>query len=197
MSRRLGILGGTFDPVHEAHLQLARAARDAYALTEVLLIPNRVPPHKTGQTQASYEDRLAMVQLAVDHEDRIDASDLEKDEGRSYSILTIERLRKTLGPEDRLFFIIGADAFAEVHTWFRWQEVLQLTEFIVVSRPGFSTSIPQGARVHPLETLHLTVSSSEIRQELAQGLTPDGLHPAVSAYIIKHGLYRPAAARAR
>lgn len=196
MSRRLGILGGTFDPVHEAHLQVARAARDAYFLDHVLLIPNRIPPHKTAQTLAPYQDRLAMVALAVQAEDRLIASDLEKDEARSYSVLTLERLRAQLPPSDRIFFIIGADAFAEVHTWFRWQDVLQLTEFIVVSRPGFSTSIPPGAVVHSLQTVHLTVSSSEIRQELARGIHPNRLHPDVYAYIIKHGLYRAPASDA-
>jgi nicotinate-nucleotide adenylyltransferase len=130
-----------------------------------------------------------MVEIACGSEPRFVPSRLEEGRSRSYSIRTLERLHAML-PDDQLLFLIGADAFEEVESWFRWREVIALTEFIVVSRPGYEYDIPPGARVHRLESLDLAASSSEIRVELALGVVPEELDPKVLAYIDEHKLYR-------
>ena len=166
---RLALFGGTFDPIHDAHLAVAREAAEHFGLDQVLLIPNAIPPHKHRQTTASYAHRLAMVELAVAADARFRASRLEEGQEKSYSILTIERVRRELGPGSELYFLIGADAFSEIETWFRWRDVLEQVEFIVLSRPGYNYDIPAGARVHRLETLQLDVSSTTIRKRLGAG----------------------------
>jgi len=187
---RLALFGGTFDPVHNAHVAVAREAISRCALDRVLLIPNAIPPHKQRRLGASYEHRLRMVELAVEGNDGLHASNLEKDNETSYSILTIERLRSSLPAGTELYFIIGADAFSEIETWFRWQDVLREVEFLVLSRPGFVYDVPEGARVRRLDTLQLSVSSTEIRRRLSAGETPPELPEAVLRYIREHGLYQ-------
>ncbi|MFN0105537.1 MAG: nicotinate-nicotinamide nucleotide adenylyltransferase [Bryobacteraceae bacterium] len=216
---RLALFGGTFDPIHNAHIAVAREAADHFQLGQVLFIPNAVPPHKLRQATASYTHRLAMVELAARADPRFSASRLEegqeKRKGRSrpppihelsphpsrdrvrfarvpqksYSILTIERVRRELGPAAELFFLIGADAFSEIETWFRWRDVLDQVQFIVLSRPGYQYDSPAGARVHRLETLQLDVSSTAIRRRLAAGEAPPELPPAVLRYIRENNLY--------
>jgi len=188
---RLALFGGTFDPVHAAHLTVAREAADRFALDRVLFIPNAHPPHKGGTVIASYADRVRMVELACAADPRFEASRLEEGAEKSYSILTIEKARRTMAPGDELFFLIGSDAFAELTSWYRWQAVAAAVEFIVVARPGHQYKIPQGARVLRLETLALPVSSSEIRAALARGESPPELPPPVARYIRDRGLYRP------
>lgn len=181
---RRAIFGGTFDPIHLAHLMVAHEAADAFALDQVLFIPAANPPHKEAGTP--YEHRYSMVELACREDSRFSASRLEQDARKSYSIYTIERV-KAMGGE--LFFVIGADAFAEIQTWFRWQDVVREVEFIVVTRPGHQYLSPPGARVHRLETVALPVSSSEVRAALARGETPVELPQAVLEYIRAKGLY--------
>jgi len=111
---------------------------------------------------------------------------LESGQGKSYSVDTVERV---IALGEQPFFIIGADAFAEIATWHRWQDLIRLTEFIVVTRPGHQYAAPPGARVHRLETVALPVSSSEIRRKLATGSIPPELPPLVGRYILEHGLY--------
>jgi nicotinate-nucleotide adenylyltransferase len=190
-----GLFGGTFDPIHNAHLAVARAARDAFALDRVLLVPAAVPPHKIGQRSESWGHRFRMVQLACAGERGLEASDLEAGAEHSYSIYTIERLKAALAPEDTLLFIIGADAFDEIQTWYRWRDVVAAVEFIVVTRPGHSYSVPDGARVHPLGSVHMRVSSSHIRQKLALCERPEELPPAVFGYIRENRLYGYGSAR--
>jgi nicotinate-nucleotide adenylyltransferase len=187
---RLGIFGGTFDPIHSAHLVVAREALAAFALDRVLFVPAGRPPHKSDSTLASFDDRFRMVELACAGETRFEVSRIERGESRSYSIDTIERLRATLAPGDRLFFLIGADAFAEIATWRRWRDVVEKVEFIVATRPGHGYETPPGATVHRLETVALPVSSSEIRQRLAAGEATDQLPEPVLDYIRSRGLYR-------
>jgi nicotinate-nucleotide adenylyltransferase len=184
-----GLFGGTFDPIHNAHLAVARAAREAFALSRVLLVPAAVPPHKLGRLPERWDHRFRMVELACAGEQALEASDLESGSSRSYSIETIERLKAGMAPADRLFFIIGADAFDEVQTWHRWRDVVAAVEFIVVTRPGHDYAIPEGARVRPLGSVNMTVSSSQIRQMLARRQQPEELPPAVFDYIREHGLY--------
>jgi len=190
---RTAIFGGTFDPVHSAHLIVAREAADAFALDRVLFIPAGNPPLK--EAAAPYEDRYRMVELACKEDPRFVPSGLEEGIEKSYSLYTVERVRAGGGAADKLFFIIGADAFAEIRSWHRWQDVIAAVEFIVVTRPGHAYAAPPGAGVHRLETVALPVSSSEIRQALAQGESPADLPPAVLAYIRERGLYGAKPAR--
>ena len=182
---RTAIFGGTFDPIHTAHLVVAREAAEMFSLDRVLFIPAANPPHKEVST--SYEDRFKMVELACQGEPRFIASRLEEGREKSYSIHTIERV-KALG--DEVFFVIGADAFAEILTWFRWEDVVRSADFIVVAHPGHAFISPPGARVHRLETVALPVSSSEIRHAMARGESPPELPEAVMEYIRAKGLYR-------
>ena len=186
---RLAIFGGTFDPIHKAHVAMAREAADQFQLDRVLFIPASDPPHKAGLTYAPYQDRLRMVEAACAGEPRFLVSQLEEGPGRSYSIDTIQRVRATLSASDQLFFLIGADAFAEMESWHRWQEVVAAVRFIVVSRPGHRYRIPEGASVERLETVDLPVSSSDMRSALAAGRRPAEIPKAVLRYIYQHGLY--------
>jgi len=181
---RRAIFGGTFDPIHRAHLVVAREAADAFSLDQVLFVPAANPPHKEAGTP--YEHRYNMVELACKEDPRFIPSHLEEESRKSYSIYTIE-LVKAMGGD--VFFVIGADAFAEIQTWFRWQDVVREVEFIVVTRPGHQYLSPPGACVHRLDTVALPVSSSEIRAALARGETPAELPRTVAEYIRANGLY--------
>jgi len=189
---RLALFGGTFDPIHNGHLAMAREAVRRCELERVLFIPAGCPPHKASGTHAPYEDRLCMVELACAGEPRFQASRLEAGTHKSYSIDTIEKVRAELGPDARLHFLIGADAFAEIETWRRWQDVVGEVEFIVVSRPGRHYAVPTGARVHRLDDLELPASSSAIRRQLAAGNLTIDVPPAVLEYIRKRNLYAAA-----
>lgn len=185
---RIALFGGTFDPIHNAHLTVARQAAYAFALDRVLLIPAAHPPHKPNGHLTSYQDRYQMVDLACAGDQTLAASRLEDHEGKSYSIDTIERAKQTLGAAE-LFFLIGADAFHEIETWHRWRDVIDAVDFIVVTRPGHHYRTPPGARVHRLDTLALSISSSEIRQKLAEGKLSAEVPEAVWNYIQVHRLY--------
>ena len=187
---RLALFGGTFDPIHDAHLAIARAAAEQFRLDRVLLVPAAHPPHKAGVTDASYEDRVRMAELACAGDPRLEVSRLEEGTARSYSIDTIEKVRARMAPEDELFFVIGADAFAEIRTWLRWRAVVRAVEFLVISRPGHLYDAPPEARLSRLDTVEMRISSSEIRAELAAGRQPAGVPEPVLEYILRHGLYR-------
>jgi nicotinate-nucleotide adenylyltransferase len=182
---RTGILGGTFDPIHSAHLEMARQAADQFRLDRVLFIPAGNPPHKHADT--SFAHRFRMVELACAVDPRFIASRLEDGEQKSYSIHTIERVKAANG---KVFFIIGSDAFGEIQTWHCWEEVVRAVEFIVLTRSGQRVLSPPGARVHLLETVELPVSSSAIRNALAMGETPPDLPESVAGYIRANELYR-------
>ena len=130
-----------------------------------------------------------MLELACAVDRRFEASRLEEGTERSYSIDTIEKVRATLAPEDELFFIIGADAFAEVRTWHRWQDVARAVRFLVVSRPGYRYDVPHEVKADRLDTVELPASSSQIRQALAAGHTAESVPESVMQYIIVHCLY--------
>jgi nicotinate-nucleotide adenylyltransferase len=136
---RIGLLGGTLDPIHLGHVETAKAARAALGLERVIILPSRVPPHRALQPIASRYHRFAMSALAVNGVDGLAVSDLELcAPGPSYTADTLTRFRESSGlAASQVFFITGADAFAEIATWHRYPEVLGLANFVVVSRPGF------------------------------------------------------------
>nr|Q01X27.1 RecName: Full=Probable nicotinate-nucleotide adenylyltransferase; AltName: Full=Deamido-NAD(+) diphosphorylase; AltName: Full=Deamido-NAD(+) pyrophosphorylase; AltName: Full=Nicotinate mononucleotide adenylyltransferase; Short=NaMN adenylyltransferase [Candidatus Solibacter usitatus Ellin6076] len=186
---KLAIFGGTFDPIHAGHLAAAREASTRFALDRVLFIPAAHPPHKAGVTHAPYDDRVRMAELACRDDARFEVSRLEEGTARSYSIDTIEKVRAMLAPGDGLYFLIGADAFAEIRTWRRWTDVARAVRFLVVSRPGHTYEIPAEVTVDRIDSLEIPISSSEIRRTLAAGGIPEGLPPAVLAYARDHHLY--------
>jgi nicotinate-nucleotide adenylyltransferase len=186
---RLAIFGGTFDPIHWAHLAIAREAIERCRLDRVLLVPADNPPHKTGVTNTPYENRVRMAEIACRGLPHLEVSRLEAGTQRSYSIDTIRKVRAGIAPADELFFVIGADAFADIRTWHQWQDVVREVSFLVVSRPGAIYDVPPEARVERLDRLDLTISSSEIRRGLAAGKRPAEVPPAVLEYILANSLY--------
>jgi nicotinate-nucleotide adenylyltransferase len=186
---RIGVLGGTFDPIHLGHLSVARQAADALGLARVLLLPSRTPPHRPVDPSASTFHRFAMAALAASADPRLAASDLELGrEGRTYTADTLRALRATGLERWQIFFITGADAFAEIATWREYPAVLGLAHFVVCSRAGVAaTSLP--ARLPGLATrmipvpppggdapgLHavLVTGSPETRVFLLDCATPD------------------------
>lgn len=213
---RIGILGGTFDPVHLGHVETALAAQRALALDRVLLMPSGAPPHRHDQPLASRFHRFAMVAMAVTGIGPLEASDLEIGEaGPSYTFETLERLQASGLTAAQIFFITGADAFAEIATWSRYPHVLDLANFVVVSRPGYSALDLPGRLPALAPRMRTTagaatdicivlldaptpnVSSTEIRRRLEAGASIAGLvPPSVAAYIEQHGLYVRAGAAA-
>lgn len=195
MKSRTVLFGGTFDPIHNAHLEIAQAAVRRFGLQRVLFIPAANPPHKSATAQAPYEDRVHMAELAClglpgFEVSRIEEASVEDPHGRSYSINTIEKLLAAgVSQPCFLSFLIGADAFAEIRTWHRWEDVIRLVEFIVVDRPGAHYEIPPDASVFALTGLQIPLSSSEIREALAAGSSHVPLPSAVLRYIREHGLY--------
>lgn len=187
--KRVCLFGGTFDPIHNAHLQIASAALDRFSLDQVLFVPARNPPHKKLSALTRYEDRFRMVEIACVPYPHFAASRLEEGSKRSYTIDTLERFTRRLGSKDRLFFLIGSDAFDELETWNRWEDVVKLTEFIVVTRPEHHYHLPKAARVHQLDGVSLPVSSSSIRRRLAAGKPTPELPVGVREYIEAHHLY--------
>lgn len=213
---RIGILGGTLDPIHFGHLDTALAAREALGLDQVILMPSRVPPHRSQQPFASPFHRFAMAALAVNDAEGLAVSDLElTTPGPSYTADTLVRIREALGlGASQVFFITGADAFAEIETWSRFPDVLHLANFVVVSRPGVSvatlrqrlpalknrmrlprrrtTSDAAGAEtsIFLVDAPTADVSSTEIRRRLRAALPLHGLVPAaIEHHIRQHGLY--------
>lgn len=195
----IGLLGGTFDPVHLGHLDVAYAALQSLSLERVLFIPAHVPPHRAFPT-ASGADRLAMVQLAIQDEPRFEASTIELDAvGPSYTAVTIDRFLANGYAKADLCFIVGADAFATVSTWHDYPALFDRCRFAVVSRPGFPVSaVPQQI---PAFAEHMTdiflidastapVSSTDVRASITRGAPLVGLVPdRVAGYIDAQKLY--------
>lgn len=212
---RLGILGGTLDPIHCGHMAAAAAARDAFGLPDVLVLPSRVPPHRPVQPVASPFHRFAMACLAVSGIPRLRASDDElRSEGPTYTADTLDRLHATGVDASQIFFITGADAFADIATWKRYPDVLDLANFVVVARPGhhidaLAAKLPSLAgRMRPVPAagtaaandgrtviylLHAPtpdVSSTVVRDRLRRGDAITGLvPPLVETHIHQHQLY--------
>jgi nicotinate-nucleotide adenylyltransferase len=144
--QRAAIYGGTFDPVHNGHIEVARRVLQLFELEEVLFVPAFVPPHKSVVSSAFH--RFAMLALATQPETRFRISTVELDEpARPYAVDTVERIQAEMGRDHRLFFLIGADSWSEITTWHEWQKLLTICDVIVVTRPGYelSNSVPDGA----------------------------------------------------
>ncbi|MGM9570124.1 MAG: nicotinate-nucleotide adenylyltransferase [Phascolarctobacterium sp.] len=195
----LGILGGTFDPIHIGHLRMAEHVFNSMELERIIFIPAYVPPHKLGQDFAPAEDRYAMTELAVAGNPHFTVSDMElKRTGVSYTIDTIRQLHAQYGDRE-LNFIIGADSVAQLHTWHNIEEMLELTRFVAVWRPGYEGAMEEMVRhlgqrarerVLLLDTPVYDISSTEIRTRIRQGASLAGLvPPAVEKYIYEHSLY--------
>jgi nicotinate-nucleotide adenylyltransferase len=185
--KRVCVFGGTFDPIHLAHVRIAEEAKLKFGLDLVLLVPAGNPPHKEAFTP--FTDRYRMVELACQGHPGLQASPLEESSAQSYTIDTIHRVRDQLLPQDELFFLIGADAFDDLESWKGWQELVRLTEFIVVARPESEYRVPVGSRVHRLDGLALQISSSGIRASLANAEPTPELDDKVRAFIEQRGLY--------
>jgi nicotinate-nucleotide adenylyltransferase len=209
---RLGLLGGTFDPVHLGHLAAARAAQAALGLERVRFVPSARPPHRPDSPGASGYHRREMVRLAVGDTPGWEVWDLELTrEGPSYTFDTLTSVADEGLTPVQIFFVIGADAFADITTWYRYPEVLDRAHFVVVARPGttlasLQSRLPQLAprmcepqdvdgyrtRIILLEAATPDVSGTVIRRRVAQGAPIDNLVPsAVAAYLDRNLLYRP------
>ena len=197
--RRVGLLGGTFNPVHEGHLSIAREALVLFELDAVWFIPCAVPPHKPVGNLAANADRLAMLQLALASEPRFAALPIEFERpGKSFTVDTVRALQ-ALHPGTGFVFIIGADTLPELHTWHQPLELLSLVRIVTLARPGFVPD-PAALRLPPPWPARLLadvrtgtpleVSSRDIRAKIASG-QPIALVPAaVIRYIQEHNLYR-------
>ena len=216
LGTRVGILGGTFDPVHNGHLAVAEAVHQALALSNILFVPAFLPPHKPTYTISPFAHRAAMLELAVANTPGFSVSRLEAERvGPSYSIDTLRTLAQSLGNQVHLFFIIGMDAFAEIHTWKAYRELLNYASFVVIGRPdhcqqscgqtvaanfpGYTLNEARGCwqggsgqgGIHPVAMAPVKVSSTEIREAVRQGKEIGTLVPsAVADYIEAQGLYR-------
>ena len=211
MPKKIGIFGGTFDPVHIGHLRSALEVAEFMALDELRLIPSARPPHREAP-QVSARDRLAMVELAVAGLPplRVDDRELKRDKP-SYSIDTLESLRSELAAADQLFLIIGWDAFCGLPSWHRWNELLEHCHILVLQRPDADSEAPEtlrnllaarsisdpltlegpGGQISFIWQTPLAVSATQIRTLLASGKSVRFLLPdAVLTYIHAHGLYR-------
>lgn len=228
----IGLFGGTFDPVHRGHIALARAALDLYKLHRIYFVPANVPPHKQRQPHLSFVHRYAMLVLATAQEKAFVPSLLEapeelpegkrkeRQERPNYTIDTVRRLKQSFKNSDKLFLLIGMDAFADIAKWYQAEALFRECDFVVASRPGYSladvaNALPEslrprpevtkpfqkqaasgdlvlkGATLHLMPDLHQPASATAIREAAAAG-KPMGrfLDPAVAEYIKKMGLYR-------
>jgi nicotinate-nucleotide adenylyltransferase len=196
-NRRIGVMGGTFDPIHHGHLVAANEVADRYGLDEVVFVPTGQPWQK-GSLVSPAEDRYLMTVIATSSNPRFRVSRVEIDrEGPTYTVDTLRTLRERYGKECELFFITGADAILEIFQWKDADEALSLARFIATTRPGHDLGRfeREGASEHPrisvMDIPALAISSTDIRERVAKGrpiryLVPEG----VQTYIEKAGLYR-------
>jgi nicotinate-nucleotide adenylyltransferase len=214
---RLGLFGGTYNPIHSGHVQAAQIVRDRFDLDQVWFIPSHIPPHKSSDEVASSEHRMNMVRLAVTGIPGLIPSSIEiEDEGTSYSILTLGKIKKHF-PAAHLFFILGVDAFVEIDTWRSYEQVLEQCSFIVISRPGYdlqkAKDVLDGAyanrmlevieeddlsqakeltfKIYLISIDALDIASTQIRKTVKTGGIISGLVPLpVEEYIKEHKLYQ-------
>ncbi len=202
-SKRIGILGGTFNPIHMGHLIMAEKVCIRHHLSKVIFIPTYIPPHKYTDDLTDARHRYQMVKEAINKNDKLEVSDLEiKRKGRSYTIDTVHEILGHYGEECEVFLIIGADSLNELELWKDIKKLSHLCHFVIVNRPGFSTDTsPRLAEligddnISDIEKLRIEIepvgiSSTEIRKRLKDRIEIKGIVPeCVEAYIKKHGLY--------
>lgn len=195
---KLGVMGGTFDPIHLGHLAAAENARFYYNLDRVLFMLSAQPPHKEGQSVTSAFHRLRMLELAVADNCHFEVSTLEmRRSGASYTVDTLKQLHRELA-EPQLYFLMGSDSLFDLVNWYHYEELADLCTLVSISRPGFANgeayrSLPDRVRAKTsiLEVPGLEISSTELKRRLQQGEPIRYLLPvAVEAYIKEHNLYR-------
>ncbi len=200
MIRRLGILGGTFDPIHHGHLVAAEETRYQLELDRVLFVPAGTPPHKPAHPISSAQHRLQMIELAIASKPYFALSrvDVERP-GPSYTVEMLELLRAEWGPGPTFFFIEGSDSLADLLTWYQPQRLVELAELAVVERPGARLHLVElekhlpdlEGRLHWVQMPQLQISSSDLRARVRAGRPISYLvPPAVEAYVLEHELYR-------
>jgi len=201
---RIGLLGGSFNPVHVGHLVVAEQARERLGLERVLFVPARISPHKLGKPLAPAEDRLRMVQLAIADNPAFEASDIELRRGEpSYSVDTVRQLREQSNGEWNIHFLVGSDTLPELPAWHRIGELAELCKFVVFSRPGDPLDALEPLRgalrdeqvaaiaERSFEIPLIGVSSTDIRRRVREGRSIRYLVPEpVRRYVVARGLYR-------
>lgn len=216
MPQRIGVMGGTFDPVHLGHLRIAEEAVEELELDEVIFIPAALPPHKPGMSILPFAHRWNMLQLALAGHPRFLPSDLENRlPGKSYTVITLRRLHEERGEDAEFFFFVGLDAFLELNTWWHFQELFRLAHIVVLRRPGYVLDDvgdflhrkvsplfidepdsrlfrhPELLTVHYLRNSCLAISSTDIRRLVARGRSIRYLVlPEIMRYIHENELYR-------
>ncbi len=201
---RIGVMGGTFDPIHLGHLVTAEAVRHRFGLQQVVFVPTGRPPHKEGSAVSSAEHRYVMTFLAVVSNPQFSVSRVEIDRpGYSYTYDTMLSLGEVYGPDCELYFITGADVMRDIHTWHRADELMTLCHFVAASRPGYGLNdymaqidierIRQRGHIHLLEVPAMAISSTDLRRRVRGAEPIRYLVPeAVENYIYEHGLYADA-----
>ena len=191
---KLGLFGGTFDPIHVGHLIIAEWVYQALELDRVVFIPAGDPPHKNAAEVTPAKDRLAMVKLSIAEDSRFECSEYEVNKrGKSYTVETLQWFREQYGPGVQLYWIIGSDSLLDLPNWYQSHRLPELCQLVVYPRPGF----PPEAAVEPfrsaaliLDTPEFEFSSTTIRERIARGLTVRYLlHPEVMRYIRLNGIY--------
>ncbi|MDO4860031.1 MAG: nicotinate-nucleotide adenylyltransferase [Bacillota bacterium] len=200
--KKIGVYGGTFDPVHNGHVSLAIDAVDMVSLDAVIFMPVYIQPFKQGKKLADGTDRLRMLELAAEDHPVLAVSDYEmKSESVSYTYKTLRMLKGVYEEEDKIFFLCGTDSFLKIETWMNAEELLDSYSYIVGTRPGYKEeelkeTIERIRREHGTEIVKIKnrqvdVSSTLIRERAAGGLSVTGLVPEkVERYIVENGLYK-------
>jgi nicotinate-nucleotide adenylyltransferase len=196
--KRIALYGGTFDPVHIGHVEIARRVLELFEIEKLVFVPAQVAPHKIGRPVTEPIHRYAMLALATQGDPQLVVSTFELDApDRRYTVDTVEHFQRELGDSSELFFIMGADSWSEITTWRDWERLLTMINHIVVTRPGFESSKSHvgelGERVVFTDAVMLDISATNIRRMASEGCYEDlaGLLPGpVLEYIRKYQIYR-------
>jgi len=199
--KKLGVMGGTFNPIHNGHIETAEFVKQYLKLEKVLLIPARESPFKQGEKFAPPRERFKMVELAIEGKTDFLASDMElRRRGVSYTYNTIKALQEVYGTDNDLFFLIGADSLQKLQGWHRIKDILSMCTFVAATRPGFGPQVDQviesfgelgASKIIWVRTPEFAISSTDIRERIKQGISIHGLvAPQVEEYIKQRDLYR-------